>query len=137
VNDDPHLAKKLKADGCHVGQKDMDFNSCRKTLGRRKIIGMTCHNSKKLALNAKKLGADYVAFGTFFKSLTKKTAFKANLAILRWAKKRIDMPIVAIGGINDSNYKKVLLNGANYIACSAYVWNNGKLSAVSATEKFK
>ena len=137
VNDDPHLAKKLNADGCHIGQKDMSFNSCRKTLGNRKIIGMTCHNSKKLALNAKKLGADYVAFGAFFKSLTKKTAFKANLAILRWAKKKINMPIVAIGGINSSNYKKVLSSGANFSAFSSYVWNNKKLDPVSAIKKFK
>ena len=80
-------------------------------MGRKKIIGITCHNSKKLALNAKKLGADYIAFGAFFKSLTKKTTFKANLEILRWAKKKISMPTVAIGGINSSNYKKILSNG--------------------------
>ena len=98
---------------------------------------MTCHNSKKLALNAKKIGADYIAFGAFFKSLTKKTTFKANLAILRWAKKKINMPIVAIGGINSSNYKKILSNGANFIACSSYVWNNKKLDPVSAIKKFK
>ena len=76
------------ADGCHIGQKDMNFFDARKILGKHKIIGVTCHNSKKLALKAKKYGADYIAFGSFFKSSTKKTAFKANLDILRWAKKK-------------------------------------------------
>jgi len=98
---------------------------------------VTCHNSKKLALKAKKHGANYVAFGSFFKSPTKKTAFKANLAILRWAKKKINMPIVAIGGINSSNYKKILSNGADFVACSSYVWNNKKLDPISAIKKFR
>ncbi len=137
VNDEPYLAKKLNADGCHIGQKDIDFNSCKKILGRKKIIGVTCHNSKKLALNAKRFGADYIAFGSFFKSLTKKTVFKANLEILRWAKKKINMPTVAIGGINSSNYKKILSNKADFIACSNYVWGNKKLDPVRAINKFK
>ena len=137
VNDKPLVAKLIGADGCHVGQKDMNFINARKILGNHKIIGMTCHNSKKLAIKAKKYGADYIAFGSFFKSSTKKTAFKANLDILRWAKKKINMPTVAIGGINSSNYKKILSNGANLIACSNYVWNNRKLDPVSAINKFK
>ncbi len=137
VNDKPLVAKLIGADGCHVGQKDMNFINARKILGNHKIIGMTCHNSKKLAIKAKKYGADYIAFGSFFKSPTKKTAFKANLDILRWAKKKINMPTVAIGGINSSNYKKILSNGANLIACSNYVWNNKKLDPVSAINKFK
>ena len=137
VNDKPLVAKLIGADGCHVGQKDMNFINARKILGNHKIIGMTCHNSKKLAIKAKKCGADYIAFGSFFKSSTKKTAFKANLDILRWAKKKINMPTVAIGGINSSNYKKILSNGANLIACSNYVWNNKKLDPVSAINKFK
>ena len=137
INDKPLVAKKVGADGCHIGQKDMDFISSRKILGKNKIIGVTCHNSKKLALRAKRHGANYVAFGSFFKSSTKKTAFKANLAILRWAKKKINMPTVAIGGINSSNYKKILSEGANFIACSSYIWNNKKLDPVSAIKKFK
>ena len=100
INDKPLITKIVGADGCHIGQKDMDFISSRKILGKNKIIGVTCHNSKKFALKAKRHGANYVAFGSFFKSSTKKTAFKANLEILRWAKKKINMPIVAIGGIN-------------------------------------
>ena len=137
INDKPFIAKKIGANGCHIGQKDMNFMLARKILGENKIIGMTCHNSKKLALKAKKYGANYVAFGSFFKSSTKKTTFKANLAILRWAEKKINMPIVAIGGINSSNYRKILSGGADLIACSSYVWHNKKLDPVSAIKKFK
>ncbi len=137
INDNPLVAKKINADGCHIGQKDMDLISSRKILGKNKIIGVTCHNSKKLAIEAKKNGANYIAFGSFFKSFTKKTAFKANLEILRWAKKKINMPCVAIGGINSSNYKKILSNGANFVAFSNYIWNNKKLDPVSAINKFK
>ena len=137
INDMPAIAKTVNADGCHIGQNDINFSSSRKILGKDKIIGVTCHNSKKLALKAKKYGADYIAFGSFFKSSTKKTAFRANLEILRWAKKKINMPTVAIGGIDNSNYKKILSNGANFIACSGYIWNNKKLDPVSAINKFK
>jgi len=137
VNDSPNVAKIIGADGCHIGQKDMSFKISRKILGRNKIIGVTCHNSKKLALYAKKNGANYVAFGSFFKSPTKKSAFRANLALLRWAKKKINMPIVAIGGINSSNYKKILSNGADFIACSSYIWNNKKIDPVTAIKKFR
>jgi len=137
INDNPLVAKMINADGCHIGQNDIDFISARKILGKNKIIGVTCHNSKKLALIAKKYGANYIAFGSFFKSSTKKTAFRANLTILRWAKKKINMPIVAIGGINSSNYKKIISSKANLIACSNYVWNNKKLDPVSAINKFK
>ena len=137
INDKPLIAKIVEADGCHIGQRDMSFENARKILGKDKIIGVTCHNSKKLALKAKKYGANYVAFGSFFKSYTKKTTFKANIEILRWAKKKINMPTVAIGGINNSNYKKILLNGANFIACSNYIWNNKKMNPVSAINKLK
>ena len=137
INDNPHIAKMVNADGCHIGQNDIDFFKARKILGKNKVIGVTCHNSKKLAMEAKKNGANYVAFGSFYKSFTKKTAFRANLEILRWAKKKINMPTVAIGGINSSNYKKILSNGANFIACSGYVWNSKNKDPVSAINKFK
>ncbi len=137
INDKPFIAKTINADGCHIGQKDESIKKSRKILGKNKIIGVTCHNSKKLAIKAKKDGASYIAFGSFFKSSTKKSAFKANLEILRWAKKKINMPIVAIGGINSSNYKKILSNGANFIACSSYVWDNKKLNPISAIKEFK
>ena len=137
INDKPRIAKVVGAEGCHIGQKDLSFISARKILGKKKIIGVTCHNSKKLALKAKKDCANYVAFGSFFKSSTKKTTFKANLEILRWARKKINMPTVAIGGIDSSNYKKIFPNGADYIACSNYVWNNKKMDPVTAIKKFK
>ena len=137
INDKPAVARTVGVDGCHIGQKDMNLMSCRKILGKNKIIGVTCHNSKKLALKAKKNGANYIAFGSFFKSSTKKSPFRANLAILRWAKKKINMPTVAIGGINSSNYKKILSSGASFIACSSYIWNNKKLNPAAAINKFK
>ena len=137
INDKPTVARTVDADGCHIGQKDMNLMSCRKILGKNKIIGLTCHNSKKLALKAKKNGANYIAFGSFFKSSTKESPFKANLAILRWTKKKINMPTVAIGGINSSNYKKILSSGASFIACSSYIWNNKKLNPAAAINKFK
>ena len=137
INDKPSVAKTVGANGCHIGQKDMNFLISRKILGKNKIIGVTCHNSKKLALKAKRYGANYIAFGSFFKSSTKKTDYKAKLATLLWAKKKISMPVVAIGGINSSNYKKILVSGANFVACSNYIWNNKKLDPVSAIRKFK
>ena len=137
INDNPRVAKIVGADGCHIGQKDMNFMIARKILGKKKIIGVTCHNSKKFAIDAKNKGANYVAFGSFFKSSTKKTTYRANLEILRWAKKKINMPSVAIGGINSSNYKKILTNSADFIACSGYIWKNKKLNPVSAINKFK
>ena len=136
INDEPLLSKKLNADGCHIGQKDTSFFNSRKILKNKKIIGVTCHNSRKLALSAKSAGANYIAFGSFFKSPTKKSAFKANLDILLWAKKKINIPVVAIGGINNSNYKKILSSGASYIACSSFIWNNKKLNPVNAIKKF-
>ena len=137
INDKPTAARIVGADGCHIGQKDMNLMNCRKILGKNKIIGVTCHNSKKLALKAKKNGTNYIAFGSFFKSSTKKSPFRANLAILRWAKKKINMPTVAIGGINSSNYKKILSSGASFIACSSCIWNNKKLNPAAAINKFK
>ena len=89
INDNPIVAKIIGADGCHIGQKDESLTNSRKILGKKKIIGVTCHNSKKLAIIAKNDGANYIAFGAFFKSSTKKTVFKANLELLRWAKKKL------------------------------------------------
>ena len=98
---------------------------------------MTCHNSKSLAKTAIKNKASYVAFGSFNKSDLKPNAVRANLSILKWAKKNIKKPIVAIGGINNSNYKKLIKAGANYIAISSYIWDNPKLKPEIATRKFK
>ena len=136
VNDDVLLAKKLDSDGCHLGQKDMKISKARKII-RGKIIGITCHNSIKLAKIAIKNKADYLAFGAFNISKTKKTKFKANLELLKKIKKITKTPIVAIGGINYSNYKKLLLNKANFLAISGYIWNNKKLKPVEAIKKLK
>ena len=136
VNDDPILSKKLNADGCHLGQKDMNINSAKKIIGN-KIIGITCHNSIKLAKAAIKENADYIAFGAFFSTSTKKVKFKANIKILNKIKKLTKTPIVAIGGINFDNYKKLLLNNANLLAISSYVWNNKKYKPLETIEKLK
>ena len=136
VNDDPILAKKLGADGCHLGQKDIKINEARKIIGN-KIIGVTCHNSIKLAKTAVKEKASYIAFGAFFSTKTKKVKFKATTKILNKVKKLTKTPIVAIGGINNKNYKKLLLNKANLLAISSYVWNNKKYKPLEATEKLK
>ena len=136
VNDDVMLAKKSNADGCHLGQKDMKIAKARKIL-KKKIIGITCHNSIKLAKLAIKQNADYVAFGAFFFSKTKKAKFKTNISLLKKAKRIINTPIVAIGGINSKNYKKLLLNNANFLAISGYIWNNKKLKPVEAVKKLK
>ena len=137
INDKPLVALKINAGGCHIGQSDMSYLKSRKILGKNKIIGITCHSSKQLALRAKKDGANYIAFGSFFKSLTKKTAPRASLSILRWAKKKINVPIVAIGGMNNLNYKKILSNGADFIAFSSYIWNNNNLNPIEAIKKLK
>ena len=136
VNDDPILAKKLNADGCHLGQKDMGLVKARKIL-KNKIIGVTCHNSIKLAKKAIVSGADYLAFGAFYSTQTKRTKYKANLAVLKSAKKITSLPIVAIGGIKLNNYKKLLLNKANFLAISGYIWNNKKYKPLEAIEKLK
>ena len=136
INDDPKLAKKLNADGCHLGQKDMNIHRARKIMGN-KIIGITCHNSIKLAKDAINANADYLAFGAFYSSKTKLTKYRADLKILRWAKKITTTPIVAIGGIKLSNYKKLLLNKANFLAISGYIWNNKKYKPYDAIKKLK
>ena len=136
VNDDPILSKKLNADGCHLGQKDMSLTEARKIIGN-KIIGITCHNSIKLAKTAIKEKASYIAFGAFFSTTTKKVKFKATTKILNKVKKLTKTPIVAIGGINFNNYKKLLWNNANLLAISGYVWNNKKYKPLETIEKLK
>jgi len=136
INDDVYLAKKLNADGCHLGQKDMSILEARKLIGN-KIIGVTCHNSIKLAKVALENKANYVAFGAFYLSKTKKAKHKASLDLLRKARKISKNPIVAIGGVNSTNYKKLLLNKANLLAISGYIWKNKKLKPLDAIKKLK
>ena len=136
INDDVYLAKKLNADGCHLGQSDMNIDKARELIGN-KIIGVTCHNSIKLAKVALENKADYLAFGAFYSTKTKKTKYKPSLEILKKARKLTKIPIVAIGGINFKNYKKLLLNKANLLAISGYIWKNRKLKPFEAIKKFK
>jgi len=136
INDDPNLSIKINADGCHIGQKDFNFKKARKIL-KNKILGITCHNSIKLARAAIKNKADYLAFGSFYQSKTKKAKYKANIKIIHSTKKITSIPIVAIGGINTKNYKKLLLNKANFLAISGYIWNNKKYKPLEAIKKLK
>jgi thiamine-phosphate pyrophosphorylase len=136
INDDPKLAKKLGADGCHLGQGDMSVIKAKKIL-KNKIIGVTCHNSINLAKKAINDGANYLAFGAFYSSQTKIARYKAGLKILKLAKKITTLPIVAVGGIRLNNYKKLLLNKANFLAISGYIWNNKKYKPLEAIKKLK
>ena len=136
INDDYILASKSRADGCHMGQLDGSIKIARKKL-KNKIIGVTCHNSKVLAKNAIKDKANYLAFGSFFKSKLKPNAKKANISILKWSKKKIKKPIVVIGGINNLNYKRLIKFGAKYISLSSFIWDNPKLKPELAIRKFK
>ena len=135
-NDDPLLAKKIRSDGCHLGQNDMHILEARKIL-KNKIIGVTCHNSINLIKQAVKNNADYIAIGAFFSSKTKKVKYKANIKILNFAKSITNIPIVAIGGIKLNNYEKLLLNNANFLAISGYIWNNKKYKPLDAIKKLK
>ena len=136
INDNYTIAAKSKADGCHMGQLDGSVKIAKKKL-KNKIIGVTCHNSKILAKKATKDKVSYLAFGSFFRSKLKPNAKKADLSILRWAKKNIKKPIVVIGGINNLNYKKLIKSGAKYIALSSFIWDNPKLKPELAIRKFK
>ena len=136
INDFPILAKKINADGCHVGQTDRSIKNSRKLLKKNKIIGITCHGSKKLIIKALKDKPDYIALGSFFKSRLKPNAKKAQKNLIKWCKKRTNLPIVAIGGINNKNYKSLVKFGVNYLAISSYIWNNPRLKPKEAIKKF-
>ena len=136
INDNYLVASKLNTDGCHMGQLDGSVKIAKKKL-KNKILGVTCHNSKLLAVDAIRDGANYLAFGSFFKSKLKPNAIKASFNILRWAKKNVKKPIVVIGGINNLNYKKLIKFGAKYIAISSFIWDNPKLKPKFAIRKFK
>ena len=136
VNDNPYLANEVNADGCHIGQKDFDIKKARKIL-KNKILGVTCHNSISLSQKAIENGADYIALGAFFQSKTKKVKYFADFHTLRSVKKFSKTDVVAIGGINLQNYKKVLLNKANFLAISNYIWKNKTLNPEEALNKLK
>ncbi len=137
VNDDPYIAKIINADGCHLGQQDMSINFAKKILKKKSIIGVTCHDSKTLAAKAIINKASYVAFGAFYPTKTKKVKYRPKLSLLKWAKKNVKKPIVAIGGINPNNFKKILNSGADYIACSASIWKSEFKNPLTAVNMFK
>ena len=136
INDNPFIAKKLNADGCHLGQNDMKLDKAKKII-KNKIFGVTCHNSKELVKKAIKVKPSYIAIGAFFKSTTKEVKYKANISLLKYVKKLTNIPVVTIGGINNKNYRKLLLNNANFLAISGYIWNNNKYEPQEAIKKLK
>ena len=129
INDDPNLAKGISADGCHLGQSDMNIKRARKIL-RKKIIGITCHNSKKLIKYAVKDGANYIAIGAFFKSKTKKVNFIAKPSLISWAKRFTKLPVVIIGGITNKNFRKLLLHKPDFLAISGGIWDKKPAKAI-------
>lgn len=136
INDNPRIAKDLHADGVHLGQEDGDIIEARKLLGKDAIIGTTCHNSKHLGMEAAEAGADYVAFGAFYPTQTKEVIHHADIEILEWWQNIMEIPCVAIGGINIDNALPIINAGADFIAISSGVWNyEGGIKA--ALQKFQ
>ena len=129
INDDPNLAKGISAYGCHLGQSDMNIKRARKIL-RKKIIGITCHNSKKLIRHAIKDGANYIAIGAFFKSKTKKVNYIAKPSLISWVKRFTKIPVVIIGGINNKNFRKLLLHKPDFLAISGGIWDKKPAKAI-------
>ena len=126
VNDRPDLAKKLDADGVHVGQEDASYAEARALLGADKIIGVTCHDSRHLAMEAAEAGADYVAFGAFYPTATKEAKTHAEPEILTWWQEIMQIPCVAIGGITVENAGPLAEAGADFLAVSSGVWDHPK-----------
>lgn len=131
VNDSISLAKRIRADGVHLGQEDGDTAEAREILGRDAQIGVTCHNSRHLAMEAAEAGADYVAFGAFFPTTTKEVKHKADLETLEMWSRFTEVPCVAIGGITPENAKAVIDAGADFIAVSGAVWNHPEGAAIA------
>ena len=129
INDRPDLAKKFAADGAHIGQQDMPYKKARAILGEDKIIGVTCHNSRHLAMIAGEMGADYVAFGAFYDTPTKPAKTTATPDLLHWWQQLMELPCVAIGGITPDNAAPLLAAGADFIAASSSVWQHPKTPA--------
>ena len=132
INDSIALAKRLKADGVHLGQGDGDVREAREELGREAQIGVTCHASRHLALEAGEAGADYVAFGAFYPSETKETEHRAELDLLEWWHEMVEIPSVAIGGITPANCGPLVKAGADFLAVSGAVWSGDEVAVVKA-----
>ena len=134
LNDRPDLAAALRCDGVHIGQDDESYAKARAAVGSDAIVGVTCHNSRHLAIEAAEAGADYVAFGAFFPSLTKESETRADLELLEIWQEAMTTPCVAIGGITVENCKPLIAAGADFLAVSSGVWDfpAGPASAVKA-----
>ena len=134
INDRPDLAAELRADGVHIGQEDATYREARAAVGPNAIVGVTCHDSRHLAIEAAEAGADYVAFGAFFPTTTKEPKSHAEVEILNWWAEMMVVPQVAIGGITVENAKPLVEAGADFLAVSAGIWShpNGPAAAVKA-----
>lgn len=134
LNDNPVLAARLGCDGVHVGQEDAGYEAARAAVGPDHIVGVTCHDSRHLAMNAGEAGADYVAFGAFFPSPTKPDATPADRDLIRWWAEMMVVPCVAIGGIRVDNAAPLVAAGADFLAVSSGVWAypGGPKAAVAA-----
>lgn len=135
VNDSISLAKRLNADGVHLGQGDGEVAEAREALGRDAQIGVTCHDSRHLAMDAGEAGADYVAFGAFFPTTTKQVEHRAETDLLEWWQAIFEIPCVAIGGITPENCASLVKAGADFLAVSSAVWNGDEAVAVKAFAK--
>ena len=134
LNDRPDLAYKLGADGVHVGQEDASYADARAALGPKRIVGVTCHDSRHLAVEAAEAGADYIAFGAFYPTATKEPKTRTTPEILEWWSEMMVVPCVAIGGITIENASPLIEAGADFLAVSAGVWDyqTGPEAAVKA-----
>ncbi|HLJ52783.1 MAG TPA: thiamine phosphate synthase [Rhizomicrobium sp.] len=134
LNDRPDLAAELACDGVHVGQDDASYDDARTAVGRDRIVGVTCHNSRHLSIHAAEAGADYVAFGAFFPTATKEAKEMADIETLRWWAEMMVVPCVAIGGIRIENCRPLIEAGADFLAVSSGVWDypDGPAAAVKA-----
>jgi len=134
LNDRPDLAAELGCDGVHVGQEDASYVEARAAMGPSRVVGVTCHNSRHLAIEAAETGADYVAFGAFFPTTTKEPKTQADLELLNWWSDLMVVPCVAIGGITVANAPALVEAGADFLAVSAGVWEypDGPKAAVKA-----
>lgn len=137
LNDRPDLAHELDCDGVHVGQEDAPYAEARRLLGAERTVGVTCHDSRHLAMEAAEAGADYVAFGAFFATSTKAPKTQAGLELLEWWSEIMEVPSVAIGGITVENCRPVVEAGADFLAVVSGVWSHpaGPDAAVKGFER--
>lgn len=135
LNDRPDLARKLGADGVHVGQEDMPYAQARQLLGQDRIVGVTCHASRHLAMEAAEAGADYVAFGAFFPTRTKEPKTHATPELITWWSELMEVPCVAIGGITVENARPLIAAGADFLAVASGVWDHAG-GAAEAVRQF-